>query len=281
MTQLPVESRNPDANALSGPVSSGMSRRRFLWSGISALTVPMVGGCFGSSSDATGPTFPDSVSHLTARPGIPTEKPTLGLSELGLGGERDGVMFVPHSYNPRTPLPLFIGLHGARGDADNWQSYPDRAEERRMVFLAPDSRDLTWDLMTHPNRTFGPDVEFLNEMLLYAFARCRIDPARIVLGGFSDGASYAISLGIGNGDLFSHVVAYSPGYFVAPDPIIGKPRVFVSHAPWDTVLRFRTTRDIIVPSLNGAGYDVTFHEFEGGHEVPAAVSDTALDWIFT
>jgi len=33
--------------------------------------------------------------------------------------------------------------------------------------------------------------------------------------GFSDGASYALSVGITNGDLFTHVIAFSPG-FVAP-----------------------------------------------------------------
>src|SRR3712207_7974813 len=46
--------------------------------------------------------------------------------------------------------------------------------------------------------------------------------------GFSDGASYALSLGIPNGDLFTHLVAFSPG-FAAPDGQRGHPRVFVGH----------------------------------------------------
>jgi hypothetical protein len=33
----------------------------------------------------------------------------------------------------------------------------------------------------------------------------RIDAARIALGGFSDGASYALSLGFGNGRLFRYI----------------------------------------------------------------------------
>lgn len=34
--------------------------------------------------------------------------------------------------------------------------------------------------------------------------------------GFSDGASYALSLGLPNGNLFSHIVAFSPGFMRAP-----------------------------------------------------------------
>jgi phospholipase/carboxylesterase len=238
----------------------------------------MFGGCLGSPTTVDDT---ESSARLSARPGTPTETPTLGLSELGLGGSRDGLMYVPESYSADRSYPLFIGLHGASGDADSWNgSYPGRAEERGMVFLAPDSRNSSWDLMTYPDRAFGPDVEFLDEMLHFAFERCRIDPTRIALGGFSDGASYALSLGIGNGDLFTHLVAYSPGYYVVPDPVVGTPQIFVSHGPLDTVLPFYNTADTIVPALRDSGYDVTFHEFDGGHEVPAEVSDTALDWFF-
>jgi phospholipase/carboxylesterase len=133
--------------------------------------------------------------------------------------------------------------------------------------------------MTPPERNFGPDVVFLNEMLEYAFERCRIDPTLIALGGFSDGASYALSLGIGNGDLFTHLVAYSPGYYAIPDPVVGTPRVFVSHGQNDTVLPFYNTASTIVPGLRDASHDVTFLEFDGGHEVPAEVSDAGLDWF--
>ncbi len=53
--------------------------------------------------------------------------------------------------------------------------------------------------------------------------------------GFSDGASYALSIGLTNGDLFTHVVAFSPG-FASPVTYTGKPPVFVSHGTHDEVL---------------------------------------------
>jgi predicted esterase len=37
-----------------------------------------------------------------------------------------------------------------------------------------------------------------------------IDPARVAIGGFSDGATYALSLGLINGDLFKRVAPSHP-----------------------------------------------------------------------
>ena len=254
-----------------------VSRRSFIRSSMSALALPLVGGCTGLPSD---PGNQEGLARLTSRPGTPTETPTIGLSELDIDGGPSGIMYVPDSYSPDTPIPLFIGMHGAGGDADNWNgSYPGRAEDRGMVFLAPDSHDYTWDMITN-SRAFGPDVERLDAMLRHTFARCRIDPTRIALGGFSDGASYALSLGIGNGDLFSHLVAYSPGFYIVPDPVVGTPPVFISHGTFDTVLSFGNTRDRIVPGLRDSGHDVTFFEFAGGHEPIAEASTAALDWFF-
>jgi predicted esterase len=33
--------------------------------------------------------------------------------------------------------------------------------------------------------------------------------------------------------------------------------------------------------LRTRGYEVTFREFDGGHEVPATVADDAMRWVAT
>lgn len=252
----------------------GLSRRDFIRSGLSALAVPVLAGCnFEPFGD---PTIEETSPRLTARPGEPTLTFARGLSSLGVPRYGGGVMYVPESYSPATPAPLFVGLHGAGGKGSDWAGYYARAETRGMVFLAPDSRSETWDLSWAG--TFGPDVRFLDWALRHAFQCCRIDPARIALGGFSDGASYALSLGVANGDLFSHLVAYSPGYW-AYDELVGTPPVFIAHGTQDSVLPVSTTRSRIVPGMREAGYDVTYEEFDGGHEVPAVISEAALDWF--
>ncbi len=239
---------------------------------MSALAAPLFLSCGNT------PTEPGSNLRLTARPGSPSETPTMGLSELGLGGiiGRDGLLYVPECYSPDVPAPLFIGLHGAGGAADNWASYHARAETRGMIFLAPESRSSTWDVLLGG---FGPDVEFLDRALQHTFQRCRVDSGRIALGGFSDGASYALSLGLPNGDLLSHLVAYSPGFYVRPEQSIGKPAIFVSHGTEDSVLPVSASRDNIVPTLRDAGYEVDYREFVGGHGVPGEISEAALDWF--
>jgi phospholipase/carboxylesterase len=249
-----------------------VSRRRFVESGLAALTAPLVARC----ADFSTGTRPNP--RLSARPGTPTVTPTLGLSELGIGigTSRDGLLYVPTTYTGETPLPLFVALHGAGGSAASWASYQARAEARGMVLLAPESRGATWDLVLGG---LGPDVAFLTAALRHAFDRCRIAPARIALGGFSDGASYALSLGVSNGDLFTHLVGHSPGFLDATAPIVGRPRIYGSHGIYDAVLPVSATRDVIVPTLRAGGYDVTYQEFYGFHEIPAKISDAALDWF--
>jgi predicted esterase len=102
--------------------------------------------------------------------------------------------------------------------------------------------------------------------------------AGLVLAGFSDGASYALSLGLGNGDLLDGVVAFSPG-FAAPAGHRGRPPVFVSHGVADAVLPIDRCSRRIVPALQDEGYEVTYREFEGGHEIPQPVREAAGRWI--
>jgi len=261
--------------AAGAPVDRAIPRRLFLRGCLAGLLAPSLPGCGGS--DATGPGGPDEPAfRLTARPGEPTTDPPSGEESLGLGTLRDGLLYVPDGYDPAVPAPLFVALHGFGGSAEDWQSYPGRAEDRSMVFLAIDSRAETWDVI---RSGYGPDVRFLNRALEHTFERCRIDPERIALGGFSDGATYALSLGLVNGDLFTHLVGYSPGFVVRPDPPAGEPTIFLSHGTNDNIIPVQGTRSGIVPGLSDMGYDVTFVEFDGGHGVPAEISEQALDWF--
>ena len=53
-----------------------------------------------------------------------------------------------------------------------------------------------------------------------------VDRQRVCASGFSDGASYALSLGAANGDLFTHIAAFSPG-FMRPPVSVGEQCCFV------------------------------------------------------
>ncbi|MFL6126951.1 alpha/beta hydrolase [Actinophytocola sp.] len=202
---------------------------------------------------------------------------SVGRSPLGLGAERDGLLHVPPVATSGGRLPLVVLLHGAGGDAAGMADlFGEAADEHGVLLVVPESRGRTWDVITRSG--FGPDVAFLRRALAEVLPRCPVDTGRMAIGGFSDGASYALSLGITNGDLFGHVLAYSPG-FAAPGTPVGRPALFLSHGTEDRVLPVERCSRRLVPALRDAGYEVAYREFRGGHGVPPDVLDASLRWF--
>lgn len=206
--------------------------------------------------------------------GIRTQATPLGAGvQWPFGAEgSSAALFVPSSL-PDTPVPLVVLLHGAGSQAANILSLmKDAAEQQAVLVLAPQAVDSTWDVI---RGGFGNDVAAIDEALDVVFDAYPVDPGRIAIAGFSDGASYALSLGLVNGSLFSRILAFSPG-FVMPGAFEGSPSVFISHGVSDQVLPIDRTSRRIVPALHAEGYDVTYREFDGGHIVPPDVIAAAL-----
>jgi predicted esterase len=212
--------------------------------------------------------------RLTARPRGGVKSTAAGQIMLGLDRERDAILQLPKTAG-QSALPLLVMLHGATQSAEDMFWYLGSTyEEAGIAILAPNSRDTTWDAI---RGNFGADVDYLNRALERVFETTAIDPARVSLGGFSDGASYAISLGLINGDLFSSVVAFSPGFVIEGTPN-GKPRFFISHGTHDHILPIDSCGRRIAAGLKSLGYEVTFREFDGDHEIPADVAREGLQW---
>ena len=214
--------------------------------------------------------------HLRARFKPPTQKIDPGEHALDLGGPRDGLLIVPKGYRADRPAPMFVLLHGAGGSARRAASlFAPAAEEAGVLLLVPESRDRTWDAI---RGRFGPDVDFLDRALNHAFDRCAVDRNKLAIGGFSDGATYGLSIGLASGDLFTSILACSPG-FIVPSTTRGRPRVFISHGTKDQILPIDATSRRIVPDLHNAGYIVKYREFDGPHSVPPAIAQQALAFL--
>lgn len=214
--------------------------------------------------------------RLVARPTPPTQRPAIGKSALGLAAGRDGLLFVPASYDPTRPAPLVLMLHGAGQSAEiGIRPFLPLADAAGAILLAPDSRGGTWDFLYGP---YGADVAFIDRALTHVFERCAVDPNRVVIEGFSDGASYALSLGLTNGDFFSRVVAFSP-CILAPAARVGRPKIFISHGTEDRILPFDNCGRRLATQLVSAGYDVEFHQFTGPHTVPPDMARAAIGWM--
>jgi phospholipase/carboxylesterase len=247
--------RGPFVNTASG--NNGMARLPHGDESAAAMT-----GDIGSGAKQ---------GRLLARPGSPPQSWHPCVRPLGLGQRRDGLLMLPEV--KAAPLPMLLLLHGAGGTAEGMlRILEPRAREAGVALLVPKSRGPTWDVIME---SFGPDVAFLDAALSHAFKECPVDPGKIAIGGFSDGASYALSLGLANGDLFRRILAFSPGFAVPPGAV-GMPAIYISHGTEDDVLPIDRCSRRLVPRLRQHGYDLRYDEFKGGHFVPDACIAASL-----
>ncbi|HVH57230.1 MAG TPA: alpha/beta hydrolase-fold protein [Vicinamibacterales bacterium] len=247
----------------------GISRRQFM-----AHTAGAIGSiALGSACAASE--LQQSRARISARPGAGVKTTGSGSRPLGLGDKRDAILHLPPKYGEGA-LPLLVLLHGAGGSGTGiLNRLMTFADESGVAVLSPDSRGSTWDAISG---NFGADVTFISKALQATFESVSVDPERLALGGFSDGATYAISLGLQNGDLFRRIIAWSPGFFVGGESH-GKPRLFISHGTADQILPIDRCSRVIVPALKKAGYDVTFRQFDGGHEMPPTIARAGMQWL--
>lgn len=206
------------------------------------------------------------------------ERPSDGTGPRGLlrlegpAGRPLGRVFAPADEDGR-PMRLVLLLHGAGGVAGTAaELLRPYAEEHRLLLVAPKSTGTTWDVIAGG---YGPDVRLVDDLLTRVSADYPVDGYAIA--GFSDGASYALSLGLDNGDLFDRVVAFSPGFSAAQDPR-GVPRLVFTHGTEDQVLSIDRCSRRIVPALRRP-YDVTHVEFPVGHSVPQPMRRQAAAWL--
>jgi phospholipase/carboxylesterase len=218
----------------------------------------------------------DSITHLKARPAAPSTRTEPGVTHLRLRNKRQALLSVPEAAVD-SPRPFVVMLHGAGGNAEQALALlGDSAEKAGIIVLAPESRKSSWDIIS--DAQYGPDVRFIDEALRNVFSTCTVDPQRIGIGGFSDGASYALSLGLSNGALFHYILAFSPG-FMAPVRLEDRPLVFISHGAHDNVLPIDRCSRKLVRVLRQHDLPLLYREFEGPHTIPPEIKQEAIDWF--
>jgi phospholipase/carboxylesterase len=244
-----------------------MNRRGFLRFGLTGAA-----GLFCSAGQAR-------TSWLQAAPqppqdaadGIPYGRSPLGISDDG----RDGTLYVPKRYKHGSPAPLLVMLHGFGGWGDEMRSTFTLAEEFGVVVIAPESRDVTWGKEI-PG--FDADVKYIGAAYRKVAAFFDLDPERVALAGRSDGAGYALSMGLAYGDIFNHLLIFAGGSML-PYRRKGKPKIFIAHGTQDRTMPIDATARKFSAELKADGYDVTYREHDGGHGTPLAVVREGFEWF--
>lgn len=217
--------------------------------------------------------------RLSTRFHKPAADPSIGPGEhiLESSGDRRSILFVPTTYEAKRPAPFYLALHGATGSGDSMlRGTRAAAEAHGAIVLSPSSRDYTWDAI---RGEYADDFARVDKLVNQVFDKCAIDSRRVAIAGFSDGATYALSVGLLNGDLFTHIIAHSPGFIVSGGAPRGKPRVFISHGRQDTILPFDRCGRRLATQLDRDGYRVRFDAFDGGHAATPAMREAAMSWF--
>jgi polyhydroxybutyrate depolymerase len=112
-------------------------------------------------------------------------------SLVSSGVERDYLLYVPQSYNPATPAPLVISMHGAsvwpaaQRDISRWNAVAD-VHGFIVVYPAGRGTPSSWEMTSD-----SEDVRFIADLIDTLSASFSIDPARIYADGLSNGGGMA------------------------------------------------------------------------------------------
>jgi phospholipase/carboxylesterase len=247
--------------------------------GLAGVGASLLSGCQSLKGADQPVDLPLNDPVLIARVYAPKGTVLQGTTVPYNAGSQQALLYVPASYHASTPAPFLLMLHGEGAVASAALSvFQPYADTLGLVIMAVDSSSTTWDTLYEG--FYGPDVSFINGSLTAAFSEVNVDPARVSIGGFSDGASYALTVGLTNGDLFSRAILFSPGVLPPYTPK-GKPKFFMSQGASDPLFDAVDSGRFLSQKLIAAGYDVDYQEFSGGHELPDAIVQLAVAWMTT
>ncbi len=214
----------------------------------------------------------------------PPDGTTVGIQQTA-GAERGATrggfaLYVPETYDGAADWPLVVALHGGSGNGrDFLWTWLREARGRRFLLLAPTSVGSTWSL-DMPE----VDARSLAAMLDYVRSNWRVDAARILLTGLSDGATYSFLLGLAEQSPFTAIAALS-GVFHPVNSVNGNleraagRRIYLVHGKLDWMFPAAVAR-AAATELERAGADITYREIDDlSHTYARDENDHILSWF--
>ena len=210
----------------------------------------------------------------------------------------DGLHYLailPDNYDAGANYPLVAMLHGFGANMQDLASLAPAINRAGYVYVCPNA-PVPFELAPgmvgygwHPPRGQATEPDYaqaeslLSDFFAQTLTEFRADDGRAALLGFSQGGGMTYRMGLARPDQFAALVALSASL---PDPAILTPRlpahrrqpVFVAHGAYDQMVSMdsaRRTRQF----LETAGYQLAYHEYQMGHEIPAEVLRDLTPWL--
>ncbi len=174
------------------------------------------------------------------------------------GGERRSyLLHVPASYDPATPVPLVISIHGfAEWPAHQMRTsrWNDLADQHGFIVVYPAGTGFPrrWRAGGGMSANATPDVTFVADLIDALAARYNIDRTRIYANGLSNGGGMSYLLACQLADQIAAIGGVSGAYLV--------PLSTCQPSRPVPLIAFHGTADRIVPYAGGpsASFDLPF-----------------------
>jgi phospholipase/carboxylesterase len=190
-------------------------------------------------------------------------------------------LYVPETFDGRTPMPLVVALHGGSGHGrDFLWSWLREARSRGVLVLSPTSRDRTWSIMGREDA----DADGLRDMVEFVAGEYPVDRGRVLLTGMSDGATYALLCGLREGMPFTHLApacgVLHPLLLVGGGIERARDRpIYMVHGKLDWMFPVQTAQ-LARDALLAVGARLVYREIEDlSHTYPRDENPAILEWL--
>jgi phospholipase/carboxylesterase len=203
----------------------------------------------------------------------------------------DHLVFLPESDGKS--FPTIIAMHGRGADENDLPPVLLALEIPNLLIVTPRAPfalpyggyvwyDFGQEAMPD-QETFRTGIRLLEKFVEEVKAGYPVDPKRLILMGFSQGAMMAYAVGLVNPPQSRGIAALS-GYIpqlsnlpLQLHNLAGFP-IFISHGENDPVIPVRFGREA-EKLLTGAGANVTYREYAMGHEIREETIRDLKQWL--
>ena len=205
-----------------------------------------------------------------------------GVMHIGRApGERGGAsLYVPEDYCDDREWPLVVALHGGAGSG-RWflWSWLRDARSHGAILAAPTAVGDTWALS-------GPDADTPNlaRVVEAVRTRWRIDRARILMTGMSDGGTFSYVSGLEPASPFTHLAPIAAAFHPMLAAMADRERlsalpIHIIHGVLDWMFPVEMAREAQA-ALTASGAAVTYRELDDlPHTYPRELNPEILAWL--